>query len=754
MTDRQRAIRGTTANQTVAGYWRIIITTPSGLAHDVSMFRGIPVTIGDFAFSDPFGALSMSLEFPQITIFDRLGDGDLDWAVKGSDLDVQWEGDLPPNYPFGTTINGVWTPSWRWEGYLTTFNWASEAGSGSMSIQAKGCGYQMDNFLAKPEYLTRPLPYEVAIARQFSDKTRPSLQLQQMKITFPSWWQTKYTPVAGAPGYMVPSGVNSGDNWTGLVTRATGSWDPVLTSYIQQMLSSMYTRRGRWTIDFVQNRQPVMFHRDYMTVPDAATVVIDPVLPDVSINLSEDWEQSLTTVYGQGSSLSGVSYTGMQVSLDGTVTSYAPLAANHQVYPTQASNGWLNKRVMAKEVSIQMQTGLDPNDAAQVGRAHLAMFSDPGLTGTITLGVDPIMNGRPLPRHLVRAGMSIHIPGLFGRMNGVLLHVVSSNHSLDKTTLTVDSKFRDALTVNEARLRGKDSLSVNRMLVGGGYTPPITDQLVPWNYANGSGYLPLESLRLFRGMPADTTFPWESWTTSHPPSSASWGNCYIKVGKTTVPNVAANNWAAAYVATNQKDAAGKPLGKGYALPIRVSQAGTARMLQIAAYDVNGRIMRVPFHVSLYTMRAANTLSMPQIPADQAAMFPPYKAGDKYPYVRDGWEQIKADGTKDNPQIPHPTDSVGLIRAWGTFYDKAGFYPGSYASGDQPTGMMIDENQWSWDLTGILPFNFMDSAAKNQAKVGAGMVYLMVYCDAQGPTQDVYFAGRIFRVEPTSNSGGS
>jgi hypothetical protein len=32
-----------------------------------------------------------------------------------------------------------------------------------------------------------------------------------------------------------------------------------------------------------------------------------------------------------------------------------------------------------------------------------------------------------------------------------------------------------------------------------------------------------------------------------------------------------------------------------------------------------------------------------------------------------------------------------------------------------------------------------------AQVGAGMVYMMIYCDAQG--EDVYFLGRIYRVEP-------
>jgi hypothetical protein len=366
------------------------------------------------------------------------------------------------------------------------------------------------------------------------------------------------------------------------------------------------------------------------------------------------------------------------------------------------------------------------------------MFAEPGLVGTIVGGVDPIMNGQPIPRHLVRAGMTICIPNMFGHPEGVLLHITESSHSFDVSTWTVDSKFRDALTVNEVRLRGKDALSISRMLVGGGYTPPVDDQLVPWNYATGSGYLPSNSLhssvRLFTGMPPTMTFPWEDWTTARPPSNAGWNSCYLHLPAAS-PN-ADNNWI------TQHSAAGQNLG----VPIMMSQAGTSRMLQIAAYDKNGNVAKVPFHVSFYTVSGVNVDSMPLIPADQAAMFPPYLAAQHYPYTRGGFETFNADGTKPNPALPHPTDSVGLIRAWGNFYEKAGYYPGSYATGDAPTGLLLDETPWTWDITGVLPFNFYDSSSVNMAQVGAGMIYMMIYADEQGP-EDLYFLGRIFRVEP-------
>ena len=82
---------------------------------------------------------------------------------------------------------------------------------------------------------------------------------------------------------MIPAGVTKGENWTGLLTRSTGSWDPALTSYIQTLLASMYTERGRWTMDLDTYRQPVMFHRDLVMVPAAGTAVIDPTAPGVKL---------------------------------------------------------------------------------------------------------------------------------------------------------------------------------------------------------------------------------------------------------------------------------------------------------------------------------------------------------------------------------------------------------------------------------------------------------------------------------------
>ena len=105
---------------------------------------------------------------------------------KFADIDILWNGDLPPAYPSAGQA-GVWTPQWRWEGYIASFSWDP-----CLTIECVGAMRQLDNYLAKPEYPTRPLPYEWAIARQFLHK--PALRLQPLRIVWPDWWTTTYKP--------------------------------------------------------------------------------------------------------------------------------------------------------------------------------------------------------------------------------------------------------------------------------------------------------------------------------------------------------------------------------------------------------------------------------------------------------------------------------------------------------------------------------------------------------------------------------
>jgi hypothetical protein len=736
MRARQRPIGAIPIDHGVAGHWSITAYPRGKAPRELTTFRGIPTKVESFSFADPFGAQEMALTFPASTVFDARGYGDLDWATKFTDVDMRWVGEVPEGYDATALVPGM-----SWEGYIVRFS-PTDAGLG---VQLKGAGLQLDNYLAKPEFLARPLPYEWAIARCFLNK--PALRLHPLRIIWPEWWTKTYVPPVKVNSSFIPAGVSEGEFWTGLLTRQTGSWNPSLTGYIAELLAAMYSERGRWTIDFDVNRQPVMFHRDFVVGPGPGVVTINPRDPGVKLTLTEDWEQSLTTVFIQGKSRAGVAYTGMQVSSDGQSTFYRPAAALRQVYPDLMDNDWFDHEVMPREVMLATQTGLSADDAALVARAHLSRFSEPGQQGTVTLKVDPTMDGAVIPRHLVRAGMDIHLPYVGGRPEGVVAHVSASSASMasEEVSLTIDTKARDALTVQEVMQRGRDSLQVSRMLVAGHWTNPISDLLMPWSYAEGSGFIPsndsFNALPLFEGMPNEVQFPWDSWIAARPPKDPKWRSCYIGLGPTQAN--ANSNWF------TQRNGEGVDKGS----PVKMGALGSIRLTQIAAYDANGHVLKVPFHVGFYAVGGVNVDSMPLIPVEQVSLFPPYAAGQHYPFVRDGFEKTNIDGTATNPKVPHPTDSVGMIRVYGNFYEKAGFWPGSYAEGDEATGLLVDETSWDWDTTGVSA-SYYDplSLESNLTNVLAGQIYVMFYCDEQ-LDQEVFFLGRLFRLEPQGSEGG-
>jgi hypothetical protein len=63
-------------------------------------------------------------------------------------------------------------------------------------------------------------------------------------------------------------------------------------------------------------------------------------------------------------------------------------------------------------------------------------------------------------------------------------------------------------------------------------------------------------------------FPWEDWTATHPPSDPQWRDCYIHIGPASAN--ADLNWA------NRRAS----LTDFQAFPVRMSQAGEARLVQV------------------------------------------------------------------------------------------------------------------------------------------------------------------------------
>ncbi|NBR16149.1 MAG: hypothetical protein EBU01_16460, partial [Crocinitomicaceae bacterium] len=344
----------------------------------------------------------------------------------------------------------------------------------------------------------------------------------------------------------------------GLLTRSTGNFEPVLSNYIQNLLESMHTPFGSFTLLLKEGRQPYFKHRTRLTVPAEDTLIVDILWPGVKLSVTQDFTQKVNVVYGSGKALNGDTFTNISYDSSGSRSTYLPFAYKKENYPKVASNEFFNKNKMSKEVSLNFWPGLDTADAKLVAEKHLELFSEPGITAQLTLNVDlQLSDGTGVARQTLTAGRSILVKGLFGNQQGVLFHVTEHSYTADNDTvmLTIDSKYRDQLTVQEVRKRGKDSLVISRLLGLGQYQPNIDDLLFPWSYEQGSGFVPYQSKHLWEvankdGKTVPGAFPWLGLTQRFKPmnnnvanSKNSSSNEYAYIKKANIKN-ADENWSA------------------------------------------------------------------------------------------------------------------------------------------------------------------------------------------------------------------
>jgi hypothetical protein len=687
------------------------------------MFRSKPVLVTSYSSADPFGDTSAVLTFPQVTAFERPGSGDLWWLVPWAGVEIVWY-DL---------VDGVSIPSdWVWEG-----NIVSEEISSDYSVQCKGALYMSDNFQAAPFYPQYPVPYEKLIVMALDPVTHPSLRNKPCKVVWPEGWNVR-VPAFDEPSYLWflrPWGVAKGERWSSLTTRSTGSWEPVLTGFVQTLLSTMYTPEGdQWTLLKERGRVPVLRVRNPVRAPQADTLTVYHGAPGVTVSLSRDFNQSANVIYGSGTDLAGSTFSGAQVSTDGESTYYEPFAALPQVHPASGANPRLVSTMTRKESRLTFPSGIDELAARDISTTQIRRFADPGYTGTVTLESDPFSDGEPFNRMLVTAGVSLLVKNLRG--DDVLFHVSSVEVSpMDGTaSLTVDTKFRDAVSVAEVRARTRDALDPVYALQVGKASTTVPDLLKPWSYSAGSGVIPsgssLDATPLFKQMPPTTAFPWTEWTRRFPPKK--YPKYYVKVSRKGPK--ASDRW---------QDNGYKPTAKrSIAVPVKASQTGEVRLTQIAAYDADGNQVKVRFHVGVYFNSGVTTNDMPMIPKGAKGL--PYAASDRYPFFPEAFETHKPNGEEqDNPAVLLP-QGAEMVVGWGNVNDPAGYSPGLFSSGGAKTGRLVDETGWSFDTSGYGDFD--KYSVKNNAKnKSAGMLYMMVFCD--DTAEDVYFLGRLFRKEP-------
>ena len=160
------------SEQEPLGFFRVFATPPGGYSREITLFRDAPITIGSVTTQDPFTEVTADLAFPQVTVFDTPGEGDLDWLVPNTDIDIVWQN--VGDYEF----------DWRWEGYIASYGFSLSGAESAFTCDLKGALYGLDDYLAIPGFPKRPIPYEILIAMAFDQSEHPA-HLGKFRMLFP-----------------------------------------------------------------------------------------------------------------------------------------------------------------------------------------------------------------------------------------------------------------------------------------------------------------------------------------------------------------------------------------------------------------------------------------------------------------------------------------------------------------------------------------------------------------------------------------
>lgn len=736
--------------RTSGGRFMPLITkhTQGGRRVNVSRVRGAPTKIESYSSGDPFGDSTAVLTFPALTPFDDLDATDLSkWLDYYSDVDLYWCPAIDPGSgsyqgyemltdPLTNTGDlvaplrirnsaGKATKTWNaikvWEGFIASIT-PNEDG---IQIQCQGALFQVDRYLAKPIFPAQPWPLEALIAEQFAHKQRPQLRTAILSTKWPSGWSRVVPAYQGSSADVYAPVARPGQKWTGYTSRQTGSWDHALTGFVQDQLSVMITRPedgvtpgDQWTIEHQladgsrPGRVPILKVRRRFAAPDFYMWVGTPGL---TVSLSGDSTQSENMIFGSGTDIYGIMWRNAVISNDGSRTDYLPLAASRDVYPFRGNKA-LVPGGFVSEAMTKFSTGFTQFDATDVAKQNLARDSEPGWTGTISLNTDPSIS---MTRWEIRAGMVMRLKGFMGSGdNGLILHIsaVTVNPENGTVDLTVDTRFRDLLTVQEAYERTRDPLTPVKMLQVNRTSVMIPDIQAPWDYTAGAGYIPKASKAFHDHVPRGQSFPYADWADKHNP--LHYQTWYVTCH--------------AGAPTRNKRWAGP-------IPVLTSEKGDILRTEFACYDRYGRILKIPFHVSIYDLPVTATA----MPRESNNSTEPDKGAS--PYINNAFTKINPDTGLEWPKGTYLAPADSLLIGWGNQQDgtfnRAGFYPGSEQDGDSPTGLFVDGATWSYDNTGNKAYRRSPPPGYKQTAASITL-YAMFYAEY---TDNVYFMGRLYRA---------
>jgi hypothetical protein len=432
--------------------------------------------------------------------------------------------------------------------------------------------------------------------------------------------------------------------------------------------------------------------------------------PGITMNFSRDGTQMANIIYGDGTSVDGTTWRNAVLSINGARTDYRPLAWDDRIWP-YTNNKSFASHAFAAEAYLKFGTGFSQSVAHGSAEKTLQRDLDPGWTGSMTLSINPQSD---VNKWQIRAGHTVKVRGIAGTgEGGIRFHIAEVNCSPQDGTvaLTLDSKYRDLLNLEEAMSRTRDPLTPVKMLQTNKTSVMIEDIQAPWDYNAGSGLMPLDSKNFWFNKPRAVLYPYASWLKSHPPSKYPQYYAHVNAN-----------------ATARKD-------RWTRIPVLTSEKGTIRRTEVICVDHDGNILRVPYHLSIYYINVTPS-AMPR-DGDGPSPFIDNAFTSINPTTGQPW----VDG--DITHGPDPSYIIGWGGRINGHYNRAGFWPGSETAGHPVTGLFVDEEPWSFDNHNNANYDPNKSLGQKQDVKGITL-YVMFYCVF---TQDVYFVGRLWRQEP-------
>lgn len=588
--------------------------------------------------------------------------------------------------------------------------------------------------------------------------------------------------------------------------------------------NAQYMRGDQWTITMDPGRIPRMYIRRQN---NPATMVAWYGQPGVEVQVTRDGGQAVNVFFGDGKGANpggDLMWNRMTQPL-GTWTLYRPIATDPDLplyhyweeipgEPAPVPTPWpISRRgtnlgpndpvisdlpdgydaeyerahgIWVAEKMVQFPDGIDEGTAMDIAQEWVSVDRNPGWAGTITLKVDlRDPDGNVRPKWTIRDGDIIHLKGFQGtgetEVRGTnVFHVSQVQMNLMEGTvqLTVDTKFRDLLSVEEAIARGRDTLVPVKSLQVGKRSAMVDDMIVPWNPAEGSGFIPRQAHEVF----FNTAFPHVNVTgdtgdtITHPPVKAGAqmftadyrGHGAGKpIGRKGADDAWLSDPSKGVITSADRPALYIPINAGSndksrrwaMVPVLLSQSGTIVRTEIGIYKADGSLAPVEFHVSFYTVSSLDIASMPRNPADTPTN---QELGTPNSALWDGafepWDMKTGYYAAD---IDMRMPAAKMIIGWGNYDQPAGYSPKRKikgAAGDRPTGLLMDGSPWPYNFFGdeqsvAFPYTEPGYDMKEESKMPSVSVTCAIYVQIPDSITDaaertalnwVYARGRVYR----------